>query len=310
LVFLSIKCSDFRVYNEEKIDIIQVHIAYHGMLPAYLLSKIVGIPYVVTCHGSDIRILRKRVTTRLWQKILLHNASHIIAVSNEIKNLLIQEYDIPPRSISVIPNGYDDKLIKLIQTNIADQATSKNITLVFVGGLRSVKDPLTLIDAFMMISENQKNVQLHIVGDGDLRLAIEKKIKFYGLQDRITLHGHLPHENVLRILSSSDIFVLTSVEEGLPTSLIEAMALGKPVIATNVGGIPEIVKDGVNGILVPPKSPKSVSEALEKLLANIELRKKLAEAAIESVKDYSWSKIAKKYERIYHKILRKTKNND
>jgi len=211
---------------------------------------------------------------KVMAKNLLHSASHIIAVSNEIKDLLIREYGILTKSISVIPNGYDDELVKQIQTDIADQAIGKNITLVFVGGLRSVKDPLTLIDAFMMLSEHQKNVQLHIVGDGDLRLIIERKIKFYGLQDRITLHGYLLHGNVLRILSSSDIFVLTSVEEGLPTSLIEAMALGKAVIATNVGGIPEVVKDGMNGILVSPKSPKSVSEALEKLLTNLELRKK------------------------------------
>jgi glycosyltransferase involved in cell wall biosynthesis len=85
----------------------------------------------------------------------------------------------------------------------------------------------------------------------------------------------------------------------MPTVILEALALGKPVIATAVGGIPEVVREGVNGILVSPKSPETIAKALERLLSNSGLRRKLGRAAAESVKDYTWSKIAEKYERVY-----------
>jgi glycosyltransferase involved in cell wall biosynthesis len=111
--------------------------------------------------------------------------------------------------------------------------------------------------------------------------------------------GRLPHERVLEHIANSDIFILTSVEEGMPTVVLEALALGKPVIATAVGGIPEVVKEGVNGILVPLKSPELTAKALERLLSNSELRKKLGRGAADSVKDYAWSKMVEKYERVY-----------
>lgn len=291
--------------KRKEFDVTHVHMALHGMIPAYMLLKTADKPYVVTCHGSDVRIIGKRTFTRMWQKILLQRASYVVAVSIEIRDLLIQKYGLSSRNITLIPNGFDEKLVKRLRAKTSDDAYHKISNIVFLGNLREEKDPTTLIKVFRAVSQRVKNVHLQIVGNGPLRKAVERKIEFYKLQEKATLHGKLPHVKALEVLAYSDIFVLTSVNEGLPTSLIEAMALGKAVVATSVGGVPEIITDGVNGLLTPPNLPDRMAQAVEKLLKNPILAERLKRAASESVKDYSWNKIAEKYEKIYRTVLSK-----
>jgi glycosyltransferase involved in cell wall biosynthesis len=285
-------------------DVIQIHVALNFMIPAFLLSKISGKPYVVTCHGSEIKLLRRRVSVKWWQNILLLKASHVVAVSKEIRNILIQEYGLSSQRITLVPNGFDEDFVEQLRARSSRRIHGEIQKLAFLGNLREVKDPLTLIEAFNLISKRTENIHLEIVGDGVLRPAMERKIEFYGLRDRVTFHGVLMHERALEVLSSSDIYLSTSVSEGLPTSLIEAMALGKAVVATSVGGVPEIVVDGVNGLLTPPKLPEQTAKCVERLLDDSAFAERLRRAAVESVKDYSWSKIAEKYENIYRDIAR------
>jgi glycosyltransferase involved in cell wall biosynthesis len=289
--------------QRREFDVIQIHIANIAMIPAFMLSKISGKPYVVTCHGSEIRLLRKKTLVKLWQKILLLKASHVVAVSNEIRDLLIQEYGLSSRNITLVPNGYDEEFVERLRARTSNGVCGKVPSLVFVGNLREVKDPLNLIEAFKIVSKRTENVHLHIVGDGDLRPAVERKIESYNLQDRVTLHGMLYHKKALEVLASSEIYVSTSVNEGLPTSLIEAMALGKAVVATSVGGVPEIVIDGVNGLLTPPRLPERTAQCVEKLLNDSALAERLRKAAVETVRNYSWSKIAEKYQNIYREVV-------
>ena len=288
--------------RRREFDVVQVHMALGGMIPAYMLLKISGKPYVVTCHGSDIRIRGKRAFTRFWQKVLLRRAAHVVAISLELRDLLIQEYGLSSRNITIIPNGYDEKLVQRLRAKVSTVVRHKTPSVVFLGSLRDEKDPVNLIEAFRVVSQRLKNIHLQIVGNGHLRTAVEKKIESYKLQNMVTLHGRLPHRQALEVLASSEIFLSTSVDEGTPTSLIEAMALGKAVIATRVGGVPEIVMDGVNGLLTPPKLPEQTAQAIEKLLNNPILTERLKKAALKSVEGYSWSKIAEKYERIYENV--------
>jgi glycosyltransferase involved in cell wall biosynthesis len=286
-------------------DVIQVHIATGmTMLPAFMISKIAGKPYVVTCHGSEIRIFPKKAFSKLLQKILLLKASHVVAVSMDIRDLLLKEYGLSSRKIKIVPNGYDEELVNQLRTIASNSVCGKIPSLVFVGTLREAKDPLNLIEAFRIVSGRVENVRLQIVGDGTLRPAVERKIESYKMQDRVTLHGAVSHERALEVLASSDIYVLTSVDEGLPISLIEAMALGKAVVATSVGGVPEIVIDGVNGMLTPPRLPGRIAQSIERLLEDPVLTERLRKAAAESVRDFSWSNIAQKYQNIYREVRR------
>jgi glycosyltransferase involved in cell wall biosynthesis len=284
------------------VNVVQVHYAATAMIPAFMLSKIANKPYVVTCHGSDIRILGRKPYVKFLQKMLLLNASKVISVSKEIRGLLIKEYGLPSQSIRLLPNGYDEELVEQLRIPSSTSVSEKNPSLVFVGGLRGVKDPLNLIDVFKVVSERVKNVHLQIVGDGPLRQAVERKIEHYGLQDRVTMHGAVSNQKALEVLASSQIYVSTSVEEGFPTSLVEAMALGKAVVTTNVGGVPEIVMDGINGLLTPPKSPEKMAQSIELLLNDPVLAEKLGKAAAESVRDFSWNNIAQMYLRVYREV--------
>jgi glycosyltransferase involved in cell wall biosynthesis len=277
------------------------------MIPAFMISKITGKPYVVTCHGSEIRILRKKAVVRLLQKILLPKASHVVAVSKEIRDLLIKEYGLSSQNIKLIPNGYDKVFVKQLLAKPSNSVCRKTPSLVFVGSLREFKDPLNLIEAFKVVSDRIKNTHLHIVGDGHLRPAVERKIKCYKLQDRVTLHGMIAHRRALEVVASAEIYISTSVEEGLPTSLIEAMALEKAVVTTDVGGIPEIVIDGVNGLLTPPRLPERMAQLIECLLKDPVLTERLGKTAAESVRDLSWNSIAQKYLRIYQEVRRQRK---
>jgi glycosyltransferase involved in cell wall biosynthesis len=240
---------------------------------------------------------------RLWQKPLLLKASHVIAVSMEIRDLLVQEYGLSSRNITLVPNGYDEEFVEQLRAKTSNSVTLKTPSLVFVGTLREAKDPLNLIEAFKVVSQRIENIHLQIVGDGELRPAVERRIESYNLQDRVTLHGMLYHKKALEVLASSEIYVSTSVNEGLPTSLIEAMALGKAVVATSVGGVPEIVIDGVNGLLTPPRLPERIAQSVEKLMKDSVLTERLKKAAVESVRDYSWSKIAEKYQHVYREVV-------
>jgi glycosyltransferase involved in cell wall biosynthesis len=290
--------------QRREFDVIQVHVANTAMIPAFMVSKIAGKPYVVTCHGSEIRILRKKVFVRLLQKILLPKASHVVAVSKEITDLLIKEYGLPSQSIKLIPNGYDELFVKQLLARRMNSVCQKTPSLVFVGSFREVKDPLNLIEAFKIVSDRIKNTHLQIVGDGPLRPAVERKIKCYKLQDQVTLCGIVPHQRALEVMASAEIYLSTSIEEGLPTSLVEAMALEKAVITTGVGGVPEIIIDGVNGLLTPPRLPERMAQLIERLLKDPGLAGRLGKAAAESVKDFSWDNIAQKYQSIYQEVLR------
>ena len=287
-----------------KIDIIHAHPAWIPMISACLISIAGRIPFIVTCHGGETRLLWKKKLIKFIQWFMLMKATFVTCVSHEIATILESKYNIPRVKLFVVPNGYDKEVTERLKRQTRKNMDSE-LKILFVGSLRPLKAPLTLLQALQILSKKNKetkDVRLLIAGDGPLRPALENFCKENQMH-KVHFLGKILHEKILEIMSESDIFVLTSIEEGMPTALIEAMALGKPVIATAVGGIPEVVKDGINGILVPPKSPAHVAEALDQLLTDSELRRKLGKAAAESVKDYTWSKIAEKYEKIYYEVL-------
>jgi glycosyltransferase involved in cell wall biosynthesis len=284
-------------------DLLHAHAADYPMITAFLFSSFYHKPYIVTCHGSDIRIFGSKFLHRIFQYPFLHNAKKIIAVSSEIAELLTRKYDIPRHKIVIIRNGYDERIIQDFTNIRLCVSSEESKRIICVANMRPEKDHMTLLKGFARVNKTIDKVQLLLIGDGPLREQLEKFCVQHGLYNTKFL-GRLPHRIVLEQIAKSDIFILTSKEEGLPNVIIEALALGKPVVATAVGGIPEMIKDDVNGILIPPKSPECVAEALRRLLIDPDLSRKLGRTASESVKGYSWSRIAENYEAIYKKTLK------
>lgn len=284
----------------KKLDVTHAHQALSPLVLAFLVHLLRRTPFIVTCHASDVRLI-KNTFVRLIQRFLFSRARYLTLVSTEMKKILINAYDVDGAKIGIIRNGYDERLVSRLIENTKRECSTR---IAFVGSLRPIKDPITLLKAFREIAGKYSNIRLHIVGDGPLRGLLEAFCLENNLSSKVTFEGRKSHEEALKAIAESTVFVLTSIDEGLPTVLVEAMAIGKPVIATAVGGVPEVVKDEINGMLVPPSSPEHLAKVLERLLNDSELRRKIGKAAAETVKDYTWGKIAKKYEIVYHEALR------
>jgi len=152
----------------------------------------------------------------------------------------------------------------------------------------------------------RKGFALVILGDGKLRDALKREAKEYGLDGMVEFKGYVPHGEVINHLINCDLLVLPSLSEGSPKVLIEAMAAAKPVVATNVGGIPEIVKDGVNGLLVGPNDPSALAEALHKLLNDESLSIKLGIEGRRRAEKYKPKRIMPLYMSQITSVLEKT----
>ena len=285
----------------KQIDIVHVQTATYPMIAGFLFSLLNHKPYIVACRGSDIRISSREHFRRPLQLPFLLNAKKLLAVSNEIAGLLTKKYGIPQQRILVIGNAYDDKVVQDM-ANVRTHTERRSKQIVCVANMRPEKDHVTLLEGFKKVAENLSEARLLLIGDGPLREQLEEFCKKNKLSN-VRFLGRLPHHIVLENVAKSDVLILTSVEEGMPNAVIEALALGKPVIATKTGGIPEIVEDGYNGLLIPPKSPEHVAKALYILLTDEKLYSKLSKNATTSMHKHSWSEITLRYEQIYADLL-------
>jgi glycosyltransferase involved in cell wall biosynthesis len=271
-----------------------------------LASLFIGAPLVV----------HRRVDFKLkgyLSKLKYNKANYIIAVSEAIKKILT-ENGINHSKITVINSSIDLEKIKIQDKNIVKGKISEiykiNKNNIFIGSLIALvphKDPLNLIRAAKYVIEKYRNVEFLICGEGELEEKCEMEIKNLGISNNFHLLGYC--DNNTEILNALDIFVLPSKEEGLGSVLIEAMAVGLPIVATDAGGIPEIIKNGINGIIVPKQNPKELAEALIKLIENENLRKELSQNAINYSKNFSSKIMTKKTLEVYEKAIKNTKSN-
>jgi len=154
-----------------------------------------------------------------------------------------------------------------------------------------------LIAALARIPADMRSqIRLRLCGTGPYEGELRRQVREAGLDEQVEFAGLIAYDEIPRQLRQSDVFVLPSLQEGLPLSLLEAMASGLPVVATAVGGIPGVVKDGVNGLLVPAAAPAALRDALVRLLANPALRQRLGTAARRDSLDWSWAAVWERYE--------------
>ena len=282
-------------------DIIHAHQALSPIVAPCLINLLYGKAFIVTCHGSEIRVLHRNLFIKLVQRVMLARAKHIFCISKEIASILIGEYQLSANKISIISDGYDDELVLKLKQRLCKEEIAPEKRLVCVANLRPKKDHMTLLEGFSKVAQKLTYVHLYLIGDGILRPMLENYCIKRDLKN-VHFLGKQSYEKTLEFVSKADIFILTSVEEAMSNAIIEALALGKPIIATRVGGIPEVIKDGTNGLLIPPRSPEHVAQAIDRLLHDSSLVEKLSKAAAESVEECSWSKIAENYETIYHLV--------
>ena len=269
-------------------------------------GKMARVPAIVyTEHGRflvepTVRLIEDFISSRL--------ADRSVAVSAELEEYLIKKVRFPAKKMAVILNGVNTETFAPgpKPENLLAEFNLKPSTKILgcVASFNSVKDHATILDTFRIIKETCPDTALIFVGDGMLRAKIEEQIARLKLGGSVILAGK--RKDVPDMLRLMDIFLLFSLSEGTSMSVAEAMASGLPAVVTDVGGNPSLVDDGRNGILVKPKQPQEMAEAVLSLLKDDDRRRQFGEKGVEKVKRaYSVKTMAEQYSDIYREILRK-----
>lgn len=255
---------------------LHAHFASAATTVARLAARLAGVTYSFTAHAKDI--FHHEVNKNLLRRKLI-DAKTVIAISDFNKRYLTDTYGPAAKSVCRVYNGLDLNEFRFCSTLV----TTKRIAAV--GRLVEKKGFTDLLAAAAILHSRGLEFQLDIVGTGALAENLTEQRDRLGLTDQVTLHGALPQSEVRRIVSESCVFAAPCVigddgnRDGLPTVLLEAMALGTACVATPVTGIVEVIENGVTGLLVPEASPTALADALELLLTNGDLRNKLRHAA-------------------------------
>ncbi len=269
-----------KIIRKEDIDIIHAHYIIPPGLIALIGSIITRKPYYVTVHGSDALILSSKSILRPIIKLILRKASKVLAVSKKLAET-VTELGIPQEKIMITYNMVDTKIFNpQIKTTFREEIGTKKPIILFVGNLVPQKGVEYLLKAKKLLKRDSKLV---IVGGGPLLKKLKNMVKEENIKDAIFTG---PRTDINNIMAAADIIVLPSVSEGISIVLLEAMAMAKPIIATKVGGIPEIVDENV-GILIEPKNPKKLADAIDKLLSDEKCRKKLGENGLKKAAKFS-----------------------
>ncbi len=250
-----------RVIQDFRPHLIHAHFATGATARARDLAARARVPFTFTAHGYDIyREPPDDFAARV------DAAAGFATVSEANARYIASTFGVPEASMAVIPNGVEPHVFR--PDPAAPRQAGAPPILLCVARLEPVKNHELLLEACAELCARQVAFRCVLVGEGRRRSLIERRREALGLQDVVTLVGARPHEDVRAWMQRSTVAVLTSHSEGLPVSLLEAAACGLPVVATRVGGVPEIVHDGITGLLCPPDDRHAVASAIADLLAD------------------------------------------
>ncbi|MGI0016318.1 MAG: glycosyltransferase, partial [Nitrososphaera sp.] len=292
----------FRLAQLLKERFIRVMHAHEFAMNVYgsLLSKITGIPIIATVHGKSYYWVkwRRRMAYRFVAR-----QSIMVAVSEDLKRFLMRQVTIHPDNIRVVHNGIDlhryaaDDLRNTIRKELGINARP---VIGTVGNLYAVKGQAYLLRACAIVAKDFPDFVLLVAGRGEQLASLDAEARCLGIGGNVKFLGF--REDIPTLLQAMDVFVLPSVSEGLPLSILEAMALEKPVVASNVGGIPEVVKNGITGYLVPPKDPEALAENILLLLHHTQLAAHLGTSGRRRVQEaFSLEQMIQEYQSLYER---------
>lgn len=281
------------------IELFHAHHTIPTGLVAIMVSKIIRVPVVITAHlmditthGTDVGPLENIVdfeSNSIFKRLIMYSmnsSKKIIAVSQDLANRIVQMGI--NKDITVLRNAVDInrfKPSKNMEFRHNNKIYDNDILILFIGHLETFKGIFELLYSFHRIKLDHKNIKLMVVGEGHEEEKVRNIVSKYKLDNFVIFAGKVSPETIQNYYQMADIFTLPSYTEGLPLVVIEAMACGLPVVVSTVGGIPELVKDDVNGFLVPPKDKASLTKKLKKLVDDIDLREKFGRKALETVDD-------------------------
>lgn len=277
-------------------DIVHLHSSKAGILGRISAHQL-GIPVIYTAHGwgftAGVPFLRRYIAL-MAEKLTVKFVNQIITVSYYDFNLAVKHNICQPSKLKVIHNGIPD-------LNYEQTIDGNDVQLVMVARFLYPKNHMLLFEALQTIKD--LNWKLTLIGDGPLLKDCKLRVEKLGLSSKIQFQG--AHSQVAQVLANSHVFVLISFFEGFPISILEAMRAGLPVVASDVGGISESVKDSENGYLVVNNKIKILTERLEKLIKDKSLREKMGRDGRGKYEDLFYSeKMIQETEMIYESVLK------
>jgi glycosyltransferase involved in cell wall biosynthesis len=282
---------------EDGIDLVHTH-GYKADLYGYLAAWRSGKPVVATCHNWVGGTAALGIYNYL-DRMALKKFNALAAVSDAVAQRLLA-FGVPAEKVKTIANGIDVQIFERGEPLPALSVGAGKVVGV-VARLDLQKGFEYLLRAIRELC-NIYALKVVIVGEGPDRKAIEDMVKEYGLQSNVVLAGQ--QSDMAGVYAAMDIFVLPSLNEGLPMTVLEAMAASRPVIATRVGAIPSVIQDGENGLLVDSKDVAGLRNALARLLSDSDLCRRMGDRAHDWVgRNYTSEVMALKYRQLYEEVL-------
>ncbi len=290
------------------VEHIHAHYATYPALAAWAINRLTGIPYSVTVHAHDIFEDKPMLSEKL------ENARFIIAISEFNRDYLLKILGADSREkIHVVHCGVRHEAY---QSAHVDFHRNEKFQIVHIGSLEPYKGQKYLVEACRLLKEKQIMLHVSIIGMGYEKQALEGLISRYDLEDEVTLEGPKTQEEIAAILPQAHCYVQPSIitsrgtMEGIPVALMEAMACGIPVIATAISGIPELIEDGRNGLLLPPEDPAALAAAIESIITDYTAALKMGLRGQEKVQaEFDLHKNVKELDAIISSTLDDNKHN-
>lgn len=297
-----------RICRERRIDLIHTH-SFFNSFSGRLAGRLIRVPVVTTVHCQPGAAKRTGLIKRvLWfsrekiERAMARYTSSFIAVSEAVAEGLVRQ-GVSRQKIVVIPNGIDALEVRKSAAMERDQRPQGQgrLRIGTVARLDPAKGIEILIEAAGILRDRDLSFEAVVVGDGPERQPIEELVRRLGLEQQIVFHGYL--DNPFAVLATFDIYVVSSHEEGFGFTVLEAMALGRPVIATRVGGLVDLIEDGETGLLVPPGEPQALADAIEVLADDPDLRKRFADEAGKVLERFSVETMCARTIDVYRGLL-------
>jgi glycosyltransferase involved in cell wall biosynthesis len=261
---------------------LHAHWATHPALAAYVLSHLLDVPYGFTAHAHDLY----NENGMLEEK--LRRADLAVTISSYNVDLLRSRFGHLADDVVLLHCGVDREAFR---PTPGRPGRLRPLRLLTVASLSEYKGHRYLLDAVALLERSGQPVDCSLVGDGPLRDTLQRQRDDLGLHSSVTFLGRRTAPEVRRLMQECDVFVLPSVRtadgmmEGIPVALMEALASGRPSVASRLSGIPELVEDGLSGLLVPPADADALADALARLADDEDLRRTLAEAGPRRIAD-------------------------
>ncbi len=295
-----------KLIRREEVTLVHAHqytAYFYGALAAILAGF---IKVIFTEHGRHYPDKRKPLQVLLNKAILIPCTAAVTAVSGAVKQSVVPSEGIPPERIGILLNGIEVERFKLAADNLEQRAKLgcklADPLIGMIARLGAEKDHVTLLQAMPAVCRQVPSARLLIIGDGPKRKGLEQLASSLSLGNQVIFTGK--RRDIPALLAILDLVVLSSFYEGTSVTLLEAMAAGKAIIASRVGGNPQVVVEGESGFLFKPGDSQELAQKMVYLLGNAPLRKQMGEQGRKRVEElFSGSRMVKEYEGLYHEIL-------